>query len=241
MQKVLGARVFDPTIIKKLGMNLLADLVEIQSWTHLIMTKSPIMHEDQVREFYYNLEFNDDGSIHTLVADKRIHLNNELLGEILEVPREGIKSVACKLCTKHFSNECSKLPDMHHACIKKKLIKGEYQLLFEFVNNVVLPRSEKRTIATSADLFLMESLCKFDPLNLPALMLENMHKTVVEHKGKHDMGYGYFLTKVFDHLKVSVGTGTVGTVKKSISLSTLVECEHRGSIRTTEQNVSVGG
>ncbi|WMV09722.1 hypothetical protein MTR67_003107 [Solanum verrucosum] len=225
VQNVLGGRVFDPTILKKPGMNLLGDLVEIQSWTHLFMTKSPVMHEDQVREFYYNVEFNEDGSLHTLVGDKRIHLNEELLGVILEVPREGIRSVAGKLCTKHFSNECSKLPDMHCAGIQKKLMKGEYQLLFEFVNKVALSRFEKSTVANSTDLFVMESLCKFDPLNLPAFMLEHMHKTVIERKGKHGMGFGYFLTKVFDHQKVSVGPGTVGTVKQSISLSTLVEYE----------------
>ncbi|KAG5568671.1 hypothetical protein H5410_064314 [Solanum commersonii] len=192
-------------IIKKSGMNSLADLVEIQAWTHLFMIKSPIMHEDQVREFYYNMEFNEDEILHTMVGDKRVHLNEKILWEILEVPREGIISVVGKLCTKHFANECSKLSDMHR--------------------QVVLPRSEKRTVATSIDLFLMESLCKFEALNLPALMLEHMHKTVVECKGKHDMWYVYFLTKVFDHLKVSVGTGTICTVKQSISLSTLVECE----------------
>ncbi|KAG5630596.1 hypothetical protein H5410_002313 [Solanum commersonii] len=132
-------------------MNSLVDLMEIQSWTHLFMTKSPIMHEDQVREFYYNMKFNEDGSLHMMVGDKKVHLNEKMLWEILEVPREEIKSVVGKLCTKHFANECSKLLDMHRQC----------------------------TIATSADLFPMESLCKFEPLNLPALMLEHMHKMVV--------------------------------------------------------------
>ncbi|KAH0639045.1 hypothetical protein KY290_036344 [Solanum tuberosum] len=114
---------------------------------------------------------------------------------------------------------------MHRAGIQKKLMKGEYQLLFKFVNKVILPRSKKRMVASAADLFMMESLCKFDPLNLPAHTLEHMHKIVVEHKGKHGMGYGYFLTKVFTHLNVSVGAGTADSVKQSISLSTLVECE----------------
>ncbi|KAK4734070.1 hypothetical protein R3W88_008331 [Solanum pinnatisectum] len=120
-------------------MNSLADLVEIQSWTHLFMTKSPIMHEDQVREFYYNVEFNENGSLHMMVEDKKLHLNEELLGEILEVPREGIRSTIGKLYTKHFSTECSKLSDMHRVGIQKKLMKGEYQLLFEFINKVLLP------------------------------------------------------------------------------------------------------
>ncbi|KAG5591368.1 hypothetical protein H5410_041882 [Solanum commersonii] len=111
--KVLGGRVLYPTIIRKPGMTSLADLVEIQSWTHLFMTKSLVMHEDQVREFYYNVKFNGDGSLHTLVGDKRVQLNEELLGEILEVPIEGIISVAGKHCTQHFAND---FPNFH-TCI----------------------------------------------------------------------------------------------------------------------------
>ncbi|KAH0665472.1 hypothetical protein KY285_026678 [Solanum tuberosum] len=71
----------------------------------------------------------------------------------------------------------------------------------------------------------MESICKFDPIDLPALMLEHMYKTVVEGKGKHGMGYGYFLTKVFHHLNIPVGIGKIETAKHSFTLSTLVECE----------------
>ncbi|KAH0632620.1 hypothetical protein KY284_035406 [Solanum tuberosum] len=111
---------------------------------------------------------------------------------------------------------------MHRAGLN--LLKGEYQLFFEFVNKVLLCRTEKCAVAFAIDLFVMES-CKFEPLNLPALMLEHMYKTVIEHKGKYGMGYGYFLTKVFKHLNIPVGLGTVGTAKQSFSLNTLVECE----------------
>ncbi|KAH0664565.1 hypothetical protein KY284_029496 [Solanum tuberosum] len=65
LQKVLGGRVFDPDIITKHRMNSLYDLVEIQSCTHLLQTKSPVLHEEEVREFYYNIEFEEDGSINT--------------------------------------------------------------------------------------------------------------------------------------------------------------------------------
>ncbi|KAH0783988.1 hypothetical protein KY290_003586 [Solanum tuberosum] len=65
LQKVIGGRVFDTEILTKPGMDSLADLVELQSWTHLFMTKFPVLHEEQVREFYYNVEFAKDGSIHT--------------------------------------------------------------------------------------------------------------------------------------------------------------------------------
>ncbi|KAK4730020.1 hypothetical protein R3W88_023008 [Solanum pinnatisectum] len=47
---------------------------------------------------------------------------------------------------------------MRRVGVQKKLIKGEYQLLFEFVNKVLLPRTEKRIVASATDLFIMESL-----------------------------------------------------------------------------------
>ncbi|KAH0767524.1 hypothetical protein KY285_003395 [Solanum tuberosum] len=206
-------------------MDSLADLVELQSWTHLFITKSHVLHEEQVREFYYNVEFVEDGSLNTLVGNESLRLDEELLGKILEVPKQGTRSMVGKSCTKQFVKECSKLPHMRHAGVQKNLMKGEYQLLFEFVNKVLLPQTEKHTVTSVTDLFVMESLCTFESLNLPALMLEHMYKIVIEHKGKHGMGYGYFLTKVFKHLNIPVGLGTVGTSKQSFSLNTLVECE----------------
>ncbi|KAG5576143.1 hypothetical protein H5410_056277 [Solanum commersonii] len=98
------------------------------------MTKSPSLHEEQFREFYCNVNFAEDGNLNTLVGNKSMHLNEELLGKILEVPKEGTRSVVGKFCTKQFAKECSKPPDMHYAGIQKNLMKEEYQLLFEFVN-----------------------------------------------------------------------------------------------------------
>ncbi|KAH0748684.1 hypothetical protein KY290_027916 [Solanum tuberosum] len=225
LQKVLGGRVFDTEILTKPGMDSLADLVELQSWTHMFMTKSHVLHEEHIQDFYCNVEFAKDGNINTWVDNESLYLDEELLGKILEVPREGTRFMVGKSCTKKFVKECSKLPDMRRAGVQKKLLKGEYQLFFEFFNKVLLPRTEKRTMASATNLFVMESLCKFELLNLPALMLDHMYKTVIEHYGKHGMGYGYFLTKVFKHLNILVGLGIVGTVKQSFSLNTLVECE----------------
>lgn len=137
------------------------------------------------------MEFTEDRSLNMLVGNRSLHINEERLGEILDVPKEGIRSVVGQRCNKSFANECTKLPKMNCTGILKKLMKGSYQLLFEFVDKVTLLRSEKRTVASTVDLFLMEALCKFGLLNLPALM-EHMHKTVVEQKGKHGMGYGYY-------------------------------------------------
>ena len=39
------------------------------------------------------------------------------------------------------------------------------------------------------------------------------------------MGYRYFLIEIFKHFKIPLSVGKVGTVKQTVSESTLVECE----------------
>ena len=104
-----------------------------------------------------------------------------------------------RTCSSEFSSVISKAPTTKVVAIYKKIMKSEYQLVFEFINKVFLPRTEKRTVATAADLFVMEMLCSYEALNLPVLMLEHIYKTVIERKDVHGMGYGYFLTEVFKH------------------------------------------
>ena len=50
-QAVLAGRFFDMGIINLTGMDSLHDMVEIQSWMHLFNKKSPILYEEEVREF----------------------------------------------------------------------------------------------------------------------------------------------------------------------------------------------
>ena len=133
--------------------------------------------------------------------------------------------VVGKTCSIEFVTLCSKLPTTKCAGLFKKVMKSEYQLVLKFVNKTLLPRTEKRTSATSTNLYDMELLCKFEPLNLPGLMIEHMYKTIIERKGIHGMGYGYFLTEVFKYFNIPLGVGKVGTVKQAFSGTTLVECE----------------
>ena len=88
-QDVLARRIFDMGIITLPGMDSLHDMVEIQSWLHLFNRKSPILHEEEVREFYYNIQFMDDGSILKRVSNIAICLDEGVLSKILRVPREG--------------------------------------------------------------------------------------------------------------------------------------------------------
>lgn len=68
----------------------------------MVDTKFPILHEKDVREFYYNIVFCEDDSINTKVGDVRVHLDEDLHGNILGFPREGIKyclkDLLCGIC-----------------------------------------------------------------------------------------------------------------------------------------------
>jgi len=73
-------------------------------------------------------------------------------------------------------------------------------------------------MASSANLFLMELLDKFEAMNLHGIMLEHTHWVMTAKHRRHVMAYGYLLNRVFKHLSVPLGKGVA-------SLSPW-ECEH---------------
>jgi len=75
-------------------------------------------------------------------------------------------------------------------------------LYFEFVNKVLLPHTEKMIVASSADLFLMETLDKYKAINLSCVMLEHMNRVMTAKDGCHGMAYGYLLNRVFNYFNV---------------------------------------
>ncbi|KAH0665293.1 hypothetical protein KY290_027559 [Solanum tuberosum] len=224
-QKVLNGRVFDPEILTEFGMSTLFYYVSLQSWGHLFEDPAPYLHELEVREFYYKMELLSDGGIKTTVRGVDISLNKEILGIILSVHVEGIRSIeGCKpssefyqQATKHGGNKCAGMP--------KKFLRGEYQLMFKFINKVFAPRTENITVASSVDLFPMEKFDELEVINLPAIMLEHMHRVMTWKSAKHGIPYGCLLNYVFKHFEVPLGIGVPGTVKQMFTAVTLLECE----------------
>ncbi|KAG5586834.1 hypothetical protein H5410_047268 [Solanum commersonii] len=98
----------------------------------------------------------EDGGIRTSVKNIKIILDEETLGFILGVPARGIRSIEGCKPSSEFSKQATKRGDIKRAGLPNKFLKGEYQLLFEFIKKVLVPRTEKRTVAFVADLFLME-------------------------------------------------------------------------------------
>lgn len=71
--------------------------------------------------------------------------------------------------------------------VLKKYLKEEYQFPIELVNKVLLPHSEKCIVASATNLLFMNSLSKFEDINLPALMIEHMYKVMTVKDKKHEM------------------------------------------------------
>lgn len=140
------------------------------------------------------------GSLTTKYGKRKLFLNEKVLSEILKVPMEGIGSIVWKAYCKHLMEICGKMLNLNTTNVPKKFLKGGYQLFFELVNNVLLPRSEKRIMASTIDLFLMANLRKFEPINFLGIILEHMEKILDVKDGKHWLGYGYFYFNTFSFL-----------------------------------------
>ncbi|KAG5605911.1 hypothetical protein H5410_027403 [Solanum commersonii] len=132
--RVLIGRVFDPDILTKFGMAKLVDAVTIQGWNHLFEPPVPYLHEPEVREFFYKMELLECGGITTIVRNVQIRLDEETLGIILGVPVVGVQTIeGCKPIG-DFLKLATKRGDVKRAGLPKKFLKGEYQLIFEFIN-----------------------------------------------------------------------------------------------------------
>ncbi|KAH0650083.1 hypothetical protein KY284_029995 [Solanum tuberosum] len=159
-----------------------------------------------------------------LTREERVE-KMENIRDHFRVPVEGIRTIEDCKPSSDFIKLATKCGDVKNAGLPKKFLKGEYQLLFEFINKVLVPRTEKRTVASDVDLSLMEKLDELEEINLPAIMLEHMHRVMTWKKVKHGIPYGYLLNFVFNHFEMPLGRRVPSTTKQMFTAATLLECE----------------
>lgn len=148
-----------------------------------------------------------------LVQGVDIYLGEFVLGEILDVPVDVIRSVINKVPSLKFVQEASNVVRKSKFGVRKKFLKGEFQMLYELINKVLLPHSEKRTISSVVDIFLMNSLSNFEMVNLPGIIIEHMYKVMQVKDWKYGMAYGFLRNKLFGHIKIECSKGMFGSIK----------------------------
>ncbi|XP_019255065.1 PREDICTED: uncharacterized protein LOC109233645 [Nicotiana attenuata] len=192
--------------------------------THLFASDATRVYEKEVQSFYADYKV-EDGHICALVNGVDMEIDSSLRGSILGVPTEGLSNVQ-GACTQNFRNTILKDRAIQWGeRVQKKALLPFYQLLFEMVNKVLLPRAGQRSITSRADLFLMEALDNFTTINLPVIMIEHMNKVADFKDGNHGLLYGFLLPKDFENFKVPLRPVKVCAKKQKISKGTLEECE----------------
>lgn len=151
-QKVLWGRVFDPEIVEQTGIRELMEIMEFQKWSHLFTLQSPKVYEDEVTSFYAGLFVVDEATLCLTVNGKDFFLDEDTLGDILEVPTYGIRTLEGAACSAFKMLIVKREDTVLGERVYKKEFKPEFQLLFEKLNKVLLPRAKRRSIASIADL-----------------------------------------------------------------------------------------
>ena len=95
-----------------------------------------------------------DGGITVAVNGVEIILNKKTWGHFWCAYEWNQIYQGCKPSTT-FIQLATKSSEAKQDGVPKKYLKGEFQLTIEFVNKVMVPRSEKHTVASAANLFLM--------------------------------------------------------------------------------------
>ncbi|KAK4353323.1 hypothetical protein RND71_028841 [Anisodus tanguticus] len=103
--------------------------------------RTPSVYEAEVVEFNANICYTDDCTLVLSVNETNFELDELKLGEILEVPTDGIKSVARKAFEAFMNVIVKRDGSATRARLFKKELKLEYQLLFVLVNKVMLLRA----------------------------------------------------------------------------------------------------
>ncbi|KAM3383387.1 hypothetical protein P3S68_008962 [Capsicum galapagoense] len=163
--------------------------------------------------------------ISTSVHGKLINLYPADLVRILSVPTRGwghyVKGSwppldnfpsSLDICKKFSVNPL--LPS--HRRVLKNEMSSLYQLYFDVVHKMILPRQERHIILSFLDLTLMELLDSEIPIDLPQLIIKHMQRVLIKDKNGHALPYQFWLAPVFDDFRVSVKVWSLQTTKDVI-------------------------
>ncbi|KAK4345101.1 hypothetical protein RND71_035277 [Anisodus tanguticus] len=149
-------------------------------------------------------------------------LDEEIIGKILGMPTDGLKTVRKRTTTLDFKN----LMEKQEGSIKgervfKKQLKPEYQLLFELVKNVLFSHAERQSIAAIPDLYLMKALTTFTPNGRigSSLMISNLidaHERANEEINKLKAENAILQTELQNSAQGKAEPGTSMEYKKRI-------------------------
>jgi len=98
-----------------------------------------------------------------------------------------------------------------------------HQLLFWFIIKNVIPRGQGRNLTDAMDQCFSDLMDQEEQINLPAIMICHIAR-IANTTREHDLGYGFLLTRVFEHFGVDVKKKVGVQMIHEIGSSTLMGC-----------------
>ena len=93
-----------------------------------------------------------------------------------------------------------------------------------FVIKNVIPRGQGRNSTDLFDQCLVDFLDREEPINLPAIMIRHIGR-IVNTTRNHGLGYGFLLTKVFEHFGIELKRRVPAQLIDEIGVDTLMGCD----------------
>jgi len=87
--------------------------------------------------------------------------------------------------------------------VKKGDMQPLHQLLFWFVIKNIIPRAQERNQEDAMDQCLTDLMDRGEQINLAAFMINHIMRIATTPRA-HDLGYGFLLTRVFEHFGVEL-------------------------------------
>jgi len=98
-----------------------------------------------------------------------------------------------------------------------------HQLIFWFLIKDIIPHVRGRNQANAMDQCLTDLMDRGEQINLPAFMINPIGRIATTPRA-HDLGYGFLLTKVYEHFGVELKKKVDAQVIDEIGSSTIMGC-----------------
>ncbi|GAV66421.1 hypothetical protein CFOL_v3_09931 [Cephalotus follicularis] len=188
---------------------------EALDWKDYFQINVPY-YVEVVKEFYSNLSSVGDGcngnlEIKTKVNKVTIKFNDQILGNILNVPTRGSKFFETK---KWPNNPELVLEDCLRVSYPNKnlfdgmakptnILNGEHTTLHHITTTHILPTSGDHKKMSYQDLYVIWHIVNGRPLNLPHLVMKNMLRATTKVDGA--LPYGMVITKIITRFGIFIG------------------------------------
>jgi len=119
--------------------------------------------------------------------------------------------------------------------VKKGDTSSLHQLIFWFAIKNIIPWGQGRNLADAMKQCFIDLIDREEQINLPAIVICHIAR-IANTARKHDLGYGFLLTRVFESLGVKLQKKVGVQAIDDIASSTLMGCGYTlGEGPSTEQ------